>query len=126
VKRLGWDIATVATFTVIVILTYTIWGYFHKAWMFYASAVAVATVLGLMLAAVWRLLNLWLTKFFCIVSALDMLAEGFLQPIRDIPADCWQCQMTMFWVFLFYLLVLRPVETLLRTRKTEELRHERQ
>jgi hypothetical protein len=125
VKRLGWDIATVATFTVIVILTYTMWGYFHKPWMFYASAVAVAAVLALMLAGVWRLLNLWLTQFFCIVSAFDLLAEGFLQPFRDIPADCWKCQMTMFWVFAIYMLVLRPVEKLLRTQKTQELHHER-
>jgi hypothetical protein len=121
---MGWDIATFATFTAIVILTYTMWGYFQKAWMFYSSAVAVAAVLGLMLAGVWRRLSLWLTKFFCIVSALDMLAEGFLQPMRDIPADCWKCQMTMFWVFSAYLFVLRPLEMLLRSRKNPELHHE--
>src|SRR5438876_9735077 len=115
-KRLSWDIATYIGFTAIILLTYFEWRGVENSRVYFVSGVAVFLALGLALAFLWRRLALWVTKFFCIVSALDLLAEAFLQPIRDDAGMCYLCQTKFVSIYALYLIVLFPLENWLRTR----------
>ncbi len=114
-----WDLAVVVGFTAVAALAYLGWyaaGY--DRWTCYLSALALVAGLGLWLRWVWARLGLGLTRFFCLAALLDLLVEGFVHPFHPETVGAkLGCQLALFGVYAVYLVVLRPLDLRLATRR---------
>ena len=90
---------------------------FVAYWQFVVTTLAFATFLILWLVKEWRRLRLFVTRFYCVVATMDLLAEGLLQPFHHCTADNLACTGRMFLVFLAFWLVLHPLESRFLCRK---------
>ena len=109
-KRIAWDLLALLTFTLVGLACHVGWASVESYWIFCVSAVAATAALALWLRWLWPRLALWLTKFFCIAAAFDLLAEGLLQPWHHDTTANLICQMTLFAAYAIYLIVLRPID----------------
>ncbi len=113
-KRMGWDVVAVVTFSAVAMASYLGWAAAdYRPWVCYSTAVAVVGALLAWLRWLWPRLMLGLTKFFCVAAAFDLLMEGFLHPIHpETPIAKLTCEMTLFGIYAVYMLLRKPLEPL--------------
>jgi hypothetical protein len=116
--HLQGDIIALLGFTAAAAGCYVLWfatGY--RDWICYSIAVIAVAALGWWLRWLWPRLALWLTKFFCVAALFDLLMEGFIHPFHpETLLAKLACQLTLFLVYAFYLIVLRPIDVRLINR----------
>jgi hypothetical protein len=98
-------------------IAHLVWNPLTLYWQFAASALAFTVFLVFLLLREWRRLRLFVTRFYCIVATLDLLAEGLLQPWHQCTAANLACTGRMFLVFFIGWLVLHPLESWFSRRK---------
>ena len=109
-KRIAWDLVALFTFTLMGLACHVGWASVERYWIFGVTAFAATGALVIWLRWLWPRLSLWLTKFFCIAAAFDLLAEGLLQPWHHDMTANLVCQMTLFAAYAIYLIILRPID----------------
>lgn len=102
-------------------VAHLVWNPVSAYWQFVVTAVAFTAFLVIWLVKEWRKLQLWVTRFYCIVATIDLLGEGLLQPWHKCTLDNLACTGRMFLVFFTFWLVLHPIEQWRRRRKTFSL-----
>ena len=75
-----------------------------------ASTFVLTVLLVVWLWREWRGLKGFVTRFYCSLALLDLLAEGLLQPVHHCTRANLLCTGRLFLVFLGFWLVLRPLE----------------
>lgn len=91
-------------------VAHLLWHSFDRYAEFVVSALALSAVLAVWLWREWHFLKRFVTKFYCLVAMLDLLAEGLLQPVHHCTRENLMCTGRLFLVFLAFWLVLRPLE----------------
>lgn len=79
-------------------------------WQFVTTALLFTAFLLLWLIKEWSRVQLLVTRFYCIVATVDLLAEGLLQPVHHCTLDNLMCTGRMYLVFFSFWLVSQPLE----------------
>ena len=97
-------------------IAHLVWNPMSEHWQFIATAIIFTAFLVGWLIRDWHRLKLFMTKFYCVAAALDVLAEGVLQPVHHCTRDNLICTGRMYLVFFAFCLVAQPLEGWLRGR----------
>ncbi|HUI08372.1 MAG TPA: hypothetical protein VL486_15330 [Verrucomicrobiae bacterium] len=106
-------------FTAISALAHLVWNPIVDYWQFVLTTLAFVAGLSFWLFKEWRRLELFITKFYCLVVIFDVFAEGLLQPFHKCTLDNILCTGRLFLVFFVFWLVLHPVERWLAGRRMQ-------
>jgi len=104
------DLFVAVAFTAASALAHLVWNPIVAYWQFVATTLLFVAGLSVGLAREWRRLELFITRFYCVVVIFDVLAEGLLQPFHRCTFDNVLCTGKLFLVFFVFWLVLHPVE----------------
>lgn len=118
-RTIKWDIVAWLGFTLVAGLAYIAWyAVNYDRLICYLSALVIVAGLGIWLKWLWSRLRLWLTRFFCLAAAFDLLLEGFVHPFHpETLVEKLTCQLMMFGVYAVYLGLLRPLDLWLARRR---------
>jgi hypothetical protein len=105
-------------FALVNALAHLVWNPIVHYWQFAVTTLVFTAVLVVWLVKEWQRLQLWVTRFYCVVATIDLLAEGLLQPFHHCTLDNLACTGRMFLVFLAFWLVLHPLERRFFPRKS--------
>jgi len=120
-KSTKWDAVALLSLTLTGLVCHWLWNQQPPPSLafYYASTAVAVTGLVAWSAWLWPRVGLWLTKFFCVAAAVDLLGEGLLQPFHGHTLIAkLTCQMTLFAVYAVYLAALRPLDAWLSQRRS--------
>jgi len=92
------------------VVAHLCWHLLDRYWEVLVSTFVLTAVLTVWLVREWRGLKGFMTRFYCSIALLDLLAEGLLQPVHHCTQDNLLCSGRLFLVFLGFWLVLQPLE----------------
>jgi len=105
-------------FAAVSALAHLIWNPIVHYWQFVVTTLVFTVFLTVWLVKVWRRLEMFITRFYCMAVVFDIFAEGLLQPFHHCTLDNLMCTGRMFLVFFAFWLVLYPVERRFFRRKS--------
>jgi len=91
-------------------VAHLVWNPMVDHWQFVAAALLFTTLLIFWLVKEWPRLQLFATRFYCVVATFDLLAEGLLQPVHHCTLDNLMCTGRMYLIFFAFWLVSQPLE----------------
>ena len=104
-------------FGVVSAVAHLVWNPIYEYWQFVATTLVFVGGLTFWLVKVWRNLELFITKFYCVAVTFDIFAEGILQPFHRCTFNNLMCTGRMFLVFFAFWLVTHPIERWLAERR---------
>jgi hypothetical protein len=105
------DLLVGSSFALTNVVAHLVWNPMVEQWQFVVTALMFTTFLVIWLGKELRRLQLFVTKFYCVVATLDLFAEGLLQPLHHCTLDNLLCTGRMFLVFLGFWLLSHPLES---------------